>query len=287
MHVDFSLLPVKKTLNCNGRLIDLTGGKIMGVLNTTPDSFFDGGYYNSIDEQLKQVEKMLKDGADFIDIGGVSTRPGASEVSEAEELDRTIPVIETILANFPVTVISIDTWRSHVAAEAVRVGAAIVNDVSGGNEDENMIATVASLGVPYICMHKKGRPENMQIDPQYEDVTKEIIQYFSFSLDKFKAAGIKDVILDPGFGFGKTLTHNFELLKKLHLMRMLGCPVMAGLSRKSMINKLLKTKPQNALNGTTIVNTLAVLQGADILRVHDVKQGKEVLKIMNYYCETV
>lgn len=287
MPVDLSLLPVKKTLNCKGRVIDLTGGKIMGVLNATPDSFYDGGYYSGVENQLRQVEKMLKEGADFIDIGGASTRPGAEDISPDEELSRTIPLIEIILREFPNSLLSIDTWRSRVAREAVFAGAAIVNDISGGTDDPEMLQTVAGLQVPFICMHKQGNPKTMQANPQYEDVTKEVIQFFSFKLDELKEIGIHDVILDPGFGFGKTLEHNYELLKKLHVMRMLGCPIMAGVSRKSMINKIIKTKPENALNGTTVVNTLAVWQGADILRVHDVKQAREVYKIVNYYLETI
>jgi dihydropteroate synthase len=287
MPTDLQLLPVKKTLNCKGRLISLLGGHVMGVLNATPDSFYDGGFYSNTDEQLRQVEKMLTEGATFIDIGGVSTRPGADNVAEHEELNRVIPLISHILQRFPDALLSVDTYNHRVAREAVAAGAAMINDISGGEEDAEMIGIVAELGVPYICMHKKGTPKTMQIDPVYEDVTREVVQFFSFRLDELRQLGINDVILDPGFGFGKNLQHNYELLKNLHVLRMLQCPVMAGLSRKSMICKLLHVNPDKALNGTTVVNTLAVVQGVDILRVHDVKQAKEVFKMINYYNEII
>ncbi len=282
-----NLLPVKKTINCKGTLIDLSQGRIMGILNVTPDSFFDGGKYNVLDAQLAQVEKMLDDGADFIDIGGYSTRPGADEVSEDEELKRVMPIIEKIIERFPDTVISIDTFRSRVAEQAIKVGAAIINDVTAGEGDELMFETVARLQVPYIIMHKQGSFKDMQIEPHYEDVVKEVIQYLSFKIEKLTELGVHDIIVDPGFGFGKTLEHNFQLLKHMDLIRILGKPVLAGISRKSMINKLLKTKAENALTGTIATNSLALMGGASILRVHDVKEAVETLKVINFYRETV
>jgi dihydropteroate synthase len=283
----FDLIPVKKTINCKGKLIDLSQGRIMGILNVTPDSFFDGGKFNESDSQLSQVEKMLHAGADFIDIGGFSTRPGADEVSEDDELKRVIPIIESISNKFPEAIISIDSFRAKVAEEAIKTGAAIINDVTAGEGDPDMFATVARLQVPYIIMHKQGTFKDMQAEPHYENVVKEVIQYLSFKIEKLTELGVHDIIVDPGFGFGKTLEHNFQLLKHLDLLRILGKPILAGVSRKSMINKLLKTKPENALTGTIAVNSLARLAGADILRVHDVKEAVETLKVINFYRETV
>lgn len=282
-----NLLPVKKTINCKGRLIDLSMGRIMGILNVTPDSFFDGGKYSLLDAQLAQVEKMLNDGADFIDVGGYSTRPGADTIHEEDELNRVIPVIEKIAKQFPDAIISIDTFRARVAEEAIKSGAAIINDVTAGEGDELMFEMVAKLQVPYIIMHKQGTFKDMQVEPQYEDVVKEVIQYLSFKIEKLTELGIQDIIVDPGFGFGKTLEHNFQLLKHLNLLRILGKPILAGISRKSMINKLLKTKPENALTGTIVTNTLALQGGASILRVHDVKEAVETLKVINFYRETI
>jgi dihydropteroate synthase len=287
MQPDTHLFPVKKTINCKGRLLDLSQGIIMGVLNATPDSFYDGGKYELLDEQLRQCEKMLKEGAAIIDIGGYSTRPGAQEISTLEEQDRVLPIIEKLINAFPDIIISIDTFRSAVAKAAVASGAAIINDISAGDDDEDMFETVAELQVPYIIMHKQGSPDTMQIDPHYENVVKELLQYFNHKLETLRSLGVNDIIIDPGFGFGKTVEHNYQLLKHLHVFRMFGLPVMAGVSRKSMINKILKTKPENALNGTTVVNTLALQQGASILRVHDVKPAMEALKILNYYREVI
>jgi len=267
--------------------MDLCQGRIMGILNVTPDSFFDGGKYNLLDAQMTQVEKMLHDGADFIDIGGYSTRPGADEVSDEEELNRVVPVIEKIMAQFPDAIISIDTFRAKVAEKAIKTGAAIINDVTCGEGDELMFETVARLQVPYIIMHKQGTFKDMQAEPKYEDVVKEVIQYLSFKIETLTEIGVHDIIVDPGFGFGKTLEHNFQLLKHLDLLRILGKPILAGISRKSMINNLLKTKPENALTGTIAANTLALLGGASILRVHDVKEAVETLKVINFYRETV
>ena len=258
----------------------------MGILNVTPDSFFDGGRYTNVEEQLLQAKKMLDDGAEILDIGGYSTRPGADDVSPEEEMGRVLPVIENLHRHLPEAIISIDTFRASVAEEAVNAGASIINDVSGG-EDQDMFDTVARLKVPYILMHKKGAPKDMQIDPRYEDVVKEVIYYFSEKVYALRQKGVADIILDPGFGFGKNLYHNYMLLKNLSLYKTLGCPILAGLSRKSMINKLLHTKAENALNGTTVAHTMAVLNGASILRVHDVKAAKEVFKIVNFYHEPV
>ncbi|RYD74550.1 MAG: dihydropteroate synthase [Sphingobacteriales bacterium] len=285
--LESEFLPVKKNINCGGRLVSLDEPKIMGILNLTPDSFYDGGKLADENAVLKQAEKMLKEGATFLDIGGYSTRPGADEVSIEEEKKRVIPAMEILVKNFPEAFFSIDTYSSEVAREAIAAGAHIINDVSAGDDDSEMFQTVTELQVPYIIMHKNGSPKTMQIDPQYEDVVKEVIQYLSFKLEKLNKLGVHDVIVDPGFGFGKNLEHNYQLLKNLNLFRMLGVPVLAGVSRKRMINQVLKTKPENALNGTTVANTLALLQGASILRVHDVKEAREAVKIVTFYRETI
>lgn len=259
----------------------------MGILNVTPDSFFDGGRYTGLEAQLKQAEQMLREGAHILDIGGYSSRPGAEAVSLQEELDRVLPAIEILVRNIPDVVISIDTFRAQVAREAVQAGAAIINDISGGDDDPAMFETVAELKVPYILMHKKGTPKDMQLDPQYDDVVAEVMQHFSYRVERLRALGVSDIVLDPGFGFGKTLEHNYQLLKALPYFKSLACPILAGVSRKSMVNRPIGTKPENGLNGTTVVNTLAVMNGADILRVHDVKPAREVLTLCNYYRETV
>jgi dihydropteroate synthase len=224
-------------------------------------------------------------GAAFLDIGGYSTRPGADDISEEEELNRVIPVIEMLRKNFPDTILSVDTFRSSVARAAVKAGADIVNDISGGDGDPGMFATVAELRVPYILMHKKGIPKTMQTNPQYNDVVTEVLEHLSRRLHTLREMGVNDVIIDPGFGFGKTMQHNYRLLRNLHLFRMLGQPVLAGVSRKGMIHRLLNTTPENALNGTTAVHVLALQQGAGILRVHDVKEAMEAIKIVNFYRE--
>lgn len=257
----------------------------MGILNLTPDSFFDGGKFPLEKDYLLHTENMLKAGASIIDVGGYSSRPGASHISEEEELIRVIKPLEKLCLRFPEAVFSIDTFRSKVAEEAIHVGASIINDISAGEDDDTMFAMVAKLKVPYIMMHKKGMPADMQSNPEYQDVVKEVISFFSFKLEKLYELGINDVIIDPGFGFGKTLEHNFALLKNLDLLRMLGLPVLAGLSRKSMINKIINTSPEDALNGSTVLHTLAVNNGASILRVHDVQQAVEVFKLFNYYHE--
>ncbi len=268
-----------KTLNVRGRLIDLSEPKIMGILNVTPDSFYDGFKYTDEASILKQVEKMVSEGADFIDVGGNSTRPGAEIISEEEELNRVLPTIKSIFKNFPNTVISVDTFRAIVAAQAIEAGASIINDISGGDLDPKMFQTIASVQVPYILMHMKGTPQTMMKEVTYENLLKEIIDYFHQKISKLQSLGVKDIIIDPGFGFAKTVDQNFDLLDKLDRFEILGKPIMVGLSRKSMIWRTLKANPGGALNGTTVLNTIALTKGASILRVHDVREAKEVIQL--------
>lgn len=277
------LTPKHFSINCRGTLLSLETPVVMGILNVTPDSFFDGGKYNSNDACISQAEKMLNEGAAIIDIGGYSSRPGADFISSYEELKRVIPVIEKIHKYFPEAILSIDTFRANVALEAVNAGASIVNDISAGDDDPEMITTVANLQVPYIAMHKQGTPQTMQLNPEYDDVTTDILDYFIKKIEFFSKAGIIDVIIDPGFGFGKNLNHNYALLKNLSAFRMLDCPIMAGMSRKRMINEVLNISSKDALNGTTVVNTIALMNGASILRVHDVKEAVEAVKIIMSY----
>ena len=274
---------IQNTINCKGNLLDLSKPVVMGVLNATPDSFFDGGKWQEEKAYLNQAEKMLKNGATILDIGGMSSRPGANIISEIEELNRVLPVVKLIARQFPETIISIDTWRSKVALETVNAGAHIVNDISGGALDETLWETVAKLKVPYILMHMQGTPKNMQENPSYDDVLTTITDFFIQKLSKLNELGIRDVILDPGFGFGKTLTQNYRILANLKAFQLLGLPILAGLSRKSMICKGLSVKPKHALNGTTAANMLALIQGARILRVHDVKEAVETIKIWKLY----
>ncbi len=256
---------------------------VMGILNTTSDSFFDGGKYHTIETALARCETMLNEGAEIIDIGGQSTRPGADIQSVEDELQKTVPFIEAIIKRFPDTLISIDTFRAAVAEQAVAAGAGIINDVSAGEDDADMLDIVSKSGVPYIAMHKKGMPKTMQDNPQYHDVCAEIINYFDDKLALFNSKGIDNVVIDPGFGFGKTLEHNYLLLKHLDLFHALKCPVLVGVSRKSMVWKLLKTNPQNALNGTSALHMIALLNSANILRVHDVKEAVECITICNFF----
>lgn len=266
-------------INCKGKLIDLSQPKIMGILNTTPDSFFSGSRSQNIDSALKRIEKLLTEGADFIDIGGMSTRPGSAEVSESEELERVVPVVEKAVLEFPEILISIDTYRSKVARETVEAGAAIINDISAGSMDEKLLKTVADLKVPYILMHMQGTPQNMQTNPFYHDVTLEVNEFFSMKINELKSLGIHDVILDPGFGFGKTLEHNYELFKEMETLGFGDFPLLVGISRKSMITKLFEISAEEALNGTSVLNAMALEKGAKILRVHDVKEAKQALEI--------
>jgi dihydropteroate synthase len=275
------IFSVNKTLNVGGRLIDLSGPKIMGILNVTPDSFYDGLRYTDEISILRQVEKMVGDGADFIDVGGYSTRPGAETISEVEELNRVLPAIKLISKNFTGTIISIDTFRPRVATQAVATGASIINDVSAGDLDDQMLPTIAALQVPYILMHMKGTPQTMTKEASYENLLREIIEYFHQKIFKLHSLGVKDIIVDPGFGFAKTVEQNFELLNKLDHFQILEKPILVGLSRKSMIWRTLKTNPEGALNGTTALHAIALIRGASILRVHDVHEAKEVIQLVN------
>jgi dihydropteroate synthase len=268
------------TINCKGKLIDFSTPRVMGILNTTPDSFFDGGSYKNETEIVEQVEKMLTEGATFIDVGGVSSRPGAKHISKEEELQRVVPIIELLVAHFPGIIISIDTFRSTVAKKAIEAGAALINDISGGKMDANMFKTVAELQVPYIIMHMLGTPQDMQQNPQYDDVTKEVISFFAEQIHHLQQLKVNDILIDVGFGFGKTIVHNYELLKNLALFKSLDAPILAGISRKSMLCKPLEITPKTALNATTSANTIALLNGANILRVHDVKEAMEAVKIV-------
>lgn len=267
------------TINCKGRLIDLEIPKVMGILNSTPNSFYDGGRHSVGLEMLRHVEKMLSEDADFIDVGAYSSKPNAEFVSETEELQRIIPVIQSILKHFPETLLSIDTFRSEVAKACVANGAAIINDISAGFLDDNMIPTVAELKVPYIMMHMRGTPQTMQKLTDYEDIVKEMLFYFSERISVARSFGISDLIIDPGFGFAKTTEQNYEVLQKLELFQMTDLSILAGLSRKSMIYKVLGSSAQEALNGTTALNMVALQKGAKILRVHDVKEAVECVKL--------
>jgi dihydropteroate synthase len=269
----------KVTLNSKGKLIDLTSPAVMAIVNITPDSFYGNSRINNVDEALKATEKFIKEGAKFIDIGAYSSRPGAANVSEDEELQRLAPIVEAIAKEFPETFISIDTFRAKVAKESIYAGAHLINDISAGNLDELMFETVAKLQVPYIMMHMKGNPQNMQQDPTYENITLEILNYFTEKIAALKKLGVKDMIIDPGFGFAKTISHNYEVLQKLQSFSNFELPILVGFSRKSMITKVLNIKSADALNGTSILNTAALLKGATILRVHDVKEAMECIKL--------
>jgi dihydropteroate synthase len=271
----------KKTIRIGGKLIDLSEKKIMAILNLTPDSFYDGGKYKNLKAMLSKVEQLLLDGADIIDVGGFSSRPGASDVPVEEELKRVIESIKLIKSHFPGSIVSIDTFRAVVAEKAIESGASIINDISCGEMDKNMFDLVKSAQVPYIMMHMQGTPQNMQQAPKYNDVVKEVMQFFAKKLEIAHKMGIADVIIDPGFGFGKTLEHNYQLLHNLPLFGNLGQPILVGLSHKSMINKVLNIRAGESLNGTTVLNTIALMNGADIIRVHEVKEAKEAIKLIN------
>ena len=274
------LFPQKYTFQIKGCLYSLKKPKVMGILNLTPDSFFEGSRVPTTEKSvLVAVEKKISEGADFLDLGGYSTRPGATTISMEEEIARVIPAVGTIKRQFPEILLSIDTFRSQVAKAAVEEGADLVNDISAGNLDPEMLPLIAQLDVPYIAMHMKGTPQTMQSLSDYTDLVPEILAYFSKKVEQFRNFGIKDVIIDPGFGFAKTITQNFELLKELKSLNRLGLPVMAGVSRKSMIYKTLKISANEALNGTTALNMFALMQGANILRVHDVKEAKETIQL--------
>ena len=274
-------------LNINGGVFDLSSPKIMGVLNVTPDSFYDGGVFSNEKKILAQVEKMILDGADIIDIGGFSSKPGAKTISLKEEEKRVIPIIKLINKTFNKIIISVDTFRSEIAEKSLNEGASIINDISGGDLDKNIYQISYKYKAPYIMMHMNGVPSNMQNNPKYENINHDIIKDFTSKIDSAEKKGICDIIIDPGFGFGKTIQHNYQILNNLKLYTVLKKPILVGISRKSMIYKLLKTDPSKALNGTTSLNTIALINGANILRVHDVKEAKEVIKLYSFLKENV
>jgi dihydropteroate synthase len=270
---------VATTLNVRGTLIDLTKPKVMGIINVTPDSFFDGGKYVTEEAIIARAAMMLEAGADFVDVGAYSSRPGATDISVEEEVRRSVAAVRYIFREFPHAVISVDTFRASVAKAVVDEGAAIINDISAGELDNNMLQTISQLGVPYIAMHMRGTPANMKSLTHYDNLIKDIVDYFHQKLSTFQRLGMKDVIIDPGFGFAKTIAQNFQLLQNLDYFRILGKPILVGLSRKSMIWKTLDQEPAEALNGTTSLNTIALMKGASILRVHDVKEAVEAVKL--------
>lgn len=269
------------TINCKGTLIDLSSPKIMGILNLTPDSFYDGGKYKNLGEVVNQVRTMLEEGATFIDVGAYSSRPDATDISENEEEQRLIPVIEEIIKQFPDALISVDTFRSQIAKKAIQAGACIVNDISAGKLDDHMMKVVAELQVPYIMMHMRGTPQTMKSLTEYDDLVKDVSYYFSDQISIARDYKINDLIIDPGFGFAKTVDQNFQLLNDLDYLKNLEVPLLAGLSRKSMIYKTLKSTPDKSLNGTTALHMIALQNGASILRVHDVQPALECVKLYN------
>jgi dihydropteroate synthase len=271
------------TLNCKGKLLLIDKPLIMGIINATPDSFYEGHLNKGLNGILKLTDSMITDGADILDIGGQSTRPGSERISADEELKRVIPAIEEIFRHHKDCIISIDTYHSKVVTEAVAAGVSIVNDISAGNMDDKMIETIATLKVPYMCMHMQGTPETMQKNPQYKDVVTDVLDFFIDKIEECRKAGINDIIIDPGFGFGKTVQHNFQLLKSLNVFSILQKPILAGLSRKSFIYKTAGTNAEGALNSTIAANTIALMNGASILRVHDVKETKEVVNLYEGY----
>lgn len=268
-------------INCNGNLIDLSTPKVMGILNVTPNSFYDGGKHKEINSIIHQVDKMLSEGADFIDIGAYSSKPSAEFVSEEEEIKRLVPIVKSLVETFPNIILSVDTFRAKVAKASVENGVAMVNDIAAGLLDDKMLETVAALKVPYIMMHMRGNPQTMQSLTDYNDIVKEMIFYFSERIQKARSFGISDIVIDPGFGFAKTLEQNYEVLHKMELFEMLELPILVGVSRKSMIYKVLENSPQEALNGTSVLNTIALQKGAKILRVHDVKEAVECIKLVS------
>lgn len=268
------------TLNCNGRLLAVDKPLVMGIINTTPDSFYEASRSQTVDAILRLAEKMIEEGAAILDIGGQSTRPGSTVVSAEEEFKRVIPAVEAIHKRFPEIIMSIDTYYSLVVRETVAAGVSIINDTSAGSVDASLIPTVASLRVPYVLMHMQGTQKTMQHSPSYKNVTREVLDFFIAKIDDLKKAGIHDIIIDPGFGFGKTISHNFELLRNLNLFKMLDHPLLLGISRKSTIYKTLGSTATGALNGTTVLNTIGLMNGASIVRVHDVKEAKEAIELV-------
>ncbi|PKV52611.1 dihydropteroate synthase [Aquimarina sp. MAR_2010_214] len=271
------------TINCKGSLIDLSTPKVMGILNLTPDSFYDGGKYKNEDEILQQVEQMLVEGATFIDLGAYSSRPGADHITIEEEKKRILPIVSLLLNKFPEILLSIDTFRSEIAKSCIEIGAALINDISAGNLDKNMIPTIGTIRVPYIMMHMKGTPKTMKSLNHYDNLIHEMNIYFAEKIAEARKHGVNDIIIDPGFGFAKDTHQNFDLLKNLKLLEVHSLPILAGVSRKSMIYKTLNSAPQEALNGTTSLNTIALLNGATILRVHDVKEAVECIHLVDAY----
>ncbi|MFA6277234.1 MAG: dihydropteroate synthase [Pedobacter sp.] len=270
----------KVILNSKGKLIDLSSPAVMAILNLTPDSFYVNSRISSVNEALKATENFLNEGAKFIDIGAYSSRPGAVDITIDEELHRLIPVVEAVTKEFPAALVSIDTFRAKVAEETVSAGAHLINDISAGNLDEKMFETVAKLQVPYIIMHMKGTPQNMQENPTYHNIVDEVSTYFSEKLAVLNKLGVKDIIIDPGFGFAKTISHNYELLQQIERLNSFELPILVGFSRKSMVTKVLNNKSADALNGTTVLNASALLKGVKILRVHDVKEAKECITLI-------
>lgn len=267
-------------LDCNGKKIDLSRPAVMGILNLTPDSFYDGGFYMTIEDQLKHTEQMIEEGASIIDMGAISTRPGSTEVSESEELSRLLPSLNAIRRQFPEVVLSVDTFRSNVARTAAEQGADMINDIYGGRYESAMFETIAALGLPYILMHMDQIPMTMQQNPKYGDVVAEVAFFFDRQITRLRGLGFYKIILDPGFGFGKTIRHNYQLLHRLDEFRKPGYPLLVGISRKSMINKVLAIQASQALNGTTVLNTIALLKGADIIRIHDVREAVEAIRLV-------
>jgi len=278
---DKSFYKKKSTLNMNGKLIDLSSPVVMGILNVTPDSFYDGGDYTTKDAIIKRASQILDEGGQFIDIGAMSTRPGAMEISLREELDRLLPAVKAVRTEFPEVSLSVDTYRSEVI-EAIynEIGNFMVNDISGGTFDAKMFETVARFHLPYILMHSKGKSDQMQNGPVYEDVVKDVVLFLSTQVQKLRLLGVSDIIIDPGFGFGKTSDHNYELLNRLGAFKIFELPVLVGVSRKAMIWRTLGITPDESLNGTTVLNTIALSAGCDILRVHDVKEAVETIKLV-------
>ncbi|MDF2382664.1 dihydropteroate synthase [Nostoc ellipsosporum NOK] len=271
------------TLNCKGRLLAFDRPLIMGIINTTPDSFYEGSRHGETDDVLRTAERMLRSGATILDIGGQSTRPGSRWLDAGQELMRVMPAVEAIATHFPEAIISIDTFHALVARRAVEAGASIVNDISAGSMDDQLISTVAELQVPYVLMHMQGTPRDMQQSPQYKNVVTEVVDFLAAKTTLLRDAGIRDIILDPGFGFGKTIDHNFQLLRQADVFKSMGMPLLAGLSRKSTIYKTLGITADEAVNGTTVLNTIALMKGADILRVHDVKEARECVLLLERY----
>ncbi len=280
MNAKNTVFNIKSTINAGGRLIDMSEPVVMGIINNTPDSFYAGSRKQDMDAILKQAEMMLAEGAAILDIGGYSSRPGADEVNAGEEARRVLPAIKAILQRFPETCISVDTFRADIAEAAIAEGARIVNDISGGQLDEKMFETIGRLNVPYILMHMRGTPQTMNRLTGYQDMFAEMVDYFSSKLYQLRQLHVHDVIIDPGFGFAKTIDQNFELLSRLNDFKILGLPVLAGLSRKATVWKTLNSSSNDALNGTTVLNTVALLRGANILRVHDVKEAVEAIQLI-------